>query len=228
MKLFLYFGCAALSVTALSVTAWPVMAQDLGPLPVQEAGAPVAPGMVLPANSEITLRLNQDLSTKTSKEGSMFDLSVADAVMVDGYVVIPMNARAVGEVTWLTGKGAFGKSGKMNIELRYVEVAGRRVPITGSFRQEGEGNTAATIGGVLAAGVFAGFITGKTAVIPAGRELKAFTKTDLALALPRRAPPLFTQPAPVAGAYASANTNASAPVAKAAAPRGAMRSRTGC
>ena len=132
--------------------------------------------MVLPANTAVMLRINSELSSKTAKEGSMFDLSVADPVMVDGYVVIPMNARAVGEVTWLTGKGAFGKSGKMNIELRYIEVAGRRIPIKGSFRQEGEGNTAATIGGVIAAGVFAGFI------IPVGQIfLAAF------MALPARA-----------------------------------------
>ena len=101
----------------------------------------------------------------------MFDLSVADPVMVDGYVVIPMNARAVGEVTWLTGKGAFGKSGKMNIELRYIEVAGRRIPIKGSFRQEGEGNTAATIGGVIAAGSALRFcLSGACGVMPLGSK----------------------------------------------------------
>jgi hypothetical protein len=143
----------------------------------------------------------------------MFDLSVAETVMVDGYVVIPANARAAGEVTWHTGKGAFGKSAKMNIELRYVEVAGRRIPITGSFRQEGEGNTAATIGGVIAAGVFAGFITGKTAVIPAGRELTAYTKSEIALALPRRptptpSAPAYSLPTPATASYASTTTPA--------------------
>ncbi|MFD2430509.1 hypothetical protein ACFSUK_25450 [Sphingobium scionense] len=154
---------AALAIMA--TTAQPLLAQADAPLPVMQAPE-ASPAMVLPANTAVMLRMNSELSSKTAKEGSMFDLSVADPVMVDGYVVIPMNARAVGEVTWLTGKGAFGKSGKMNIELRYIEVAGRRIPIKGSFRQEGEGNTAATIGGVIAAGVFAGFITGKTAIIP--------------------------------------------------------------
>ena len=146
------------ALVIMSATAQPLLAQADAPLPVMQPPE-ASPAMVLPANTAVMLRMNSDLSSKTAKEGSMFDLSVADPVMVDGYVVIPMNARAVGEVTWLTGKGAFGKSGKMNIELRYIEVAGRRIPIKGSFRQEGEGNTAATIGGVIAAGVFAGFIT---------------------------------------------------------------------
>ena len=90
----------------------------------------------------------------------------------------------MGEVTWLTSKGAFGKSGKMDIALRYVEVNNRRIPLTGTYRQEGEGNTVATVGGVIAAGVFAAFITGKSGVIPQGRELMARTKNDLPVQLP--------------------------------------------
>jgi hypothetical protein len=64
----------------------------------------------------------------------------------------------------------------MEIELDYVEVDGRRVPLIGQYRQEGEGNTVATIGGVVAAGVFAAFITGRSGTIPQGRELMARTR----------------------------------------------------
>ncbi|EQB31902.1 hypothetical protein [Sphingobium ummariense] len=191
----------ACSVAILCTVAQPTTAQTAAPLPVAPTPEAGSAAMTLPANTEVMLRMNSDLSSKTAREGTMFDLSVATPVMVEGFVVIPMNARAVGEVTWLTGKGAFGKSGKMNIELRYIEVAGRRIPVKGSYRQEGEGNTAATIGGVIAAGVFAGFITGKTAVIPAGRELKAFTQNDIALAPPRRPAPMMVQPAPMQASY---------------------------
>ena len=209
---------AALAI--MSATAQPLLAQADAPLPVMQPPE-ASPAMVLPANTAVMLRMNSELSSKTAKEGSMFDLSVADPVMVDGYVVIPMNARAVGEVTWLTGKGAFGKSGKMNIELRYIEVAGRRIPIKGSFRQEGEGNTAATIGGVIAAGVFAGFITGKTAIIPAGRELQAFTQNEIALAPPRRPAPMLCQAAPIPASYTPAPRAAPLPAAR-PAPRRSM------
>lgn len=95
-----------------------------------------------------------------------------------------MEQRGVGEVTWKTGKGAFGKSGKMEIELRYVEVGGKRIPIEGKYRQEGEGNTVATIGTALLAGVFAGFVTGKSAKIPRGRELAARTREQIPVVLP--------------------------------------------
>jgi hypothetical protein len=127
----------------------------------------------------------------------------------DGFVVIPKGARATGEITWRTGKGAFGKSGKMDIELRYVEVGGKRVPLVGSFRQEGEGNAVGTVAGVIVAGVFAAFITGKSGRIPAGRELSVRTKEELAFAVPATAP--TAAPAAVMAAAVEA------PVAEAAA-----------
>jgi hypothetical protein len=137
---------------------------------------------MLPANTELLLSMNDDLTTKGIEEGHKFRLSLVRDVMLGDLVVIPKGTPAVGEVTWKTGKGAFGKSGKMEIALRYVDLNGRHIPIEGTYRQEGEGNTAATVAGVIAAGVFAGFITGKSAKIPQGRELKAHTKEALPVA----------------------------------------------
>ena len=170
---------------AAAMLAAPVSAQDEGPmpLPVQRQTEGNA---VLPANTEVNLRMNQEVTTKgrTWNEGDTFYLSVTNDVMLGDYVVIPQGSRGVGRITWLTSKGAFGKSGKMDVELEYVEVAGRRIPIDGTYRQEGEGNTVATVGGVILAGVFAGFITGKSGRIPAGRELMATTENDIELAIP--------------------------------------------
>lgn len=162
-------------------------AQTAAPVPiVAQSRAESANLASLPANTEIILSMNEDLTTKGGKidEGYKFGLSVAYDVMMGDYVVIPKGTPATGEVTWKTGKGAFGKSGKMEIELRHVDLNGRRVPVTGKYRQEGEGNTVATVGTVILVGVFAGFVTGKSARIPQGRELKAFTVDALPVALP--------------------------------------------
>jgi len=146
--------------------------------------------------------MNEDLTTKGGniEEGSMFYLTVVSDVKLGDLTVIPKGARGAGEVTWKTGKGAFGKSGKMDIELRYVEVGGQRIPVEGKYRQEGEGNTVATVGTVILAGVFAGFVTGKSAKIPRGRELSARTKVDVPVALPVSVRPVVaevvTTPAP--------------------------------
>jgi hypothetical protein len=156
----------------------------------------------LPANTEITLAMNDTITTKGRRwnEGDTFPLTVTHDVMLGHYLVVPRGSRAVGRITYLTNKGAFGKSGKLEIDLEYVEVSGRRIPLTGHYRQEGEGNTVATVAGVIAVGVFAGFVTGKSGVIPQGRELVAHTRDDLAVAFNGVAPatrPVLA-PAPVA------------------------------
>jgi hypothetical protein len=170
---------AIAATLAVALIATPATAQDMTapaaqPLLAQPLAA--APQLTLPANTEILLSLNEELTSKRSREGDKFSLTVVHDVLLNDMVVIPKGSRGVGEVTWKTGKGAFGKSGKMEIQLRYLEANGRQVPIEGKYRQEGEGNTVATVAGVIAAGVFAGFITGKTAIIPQGRELKAHTR----------------------------------------------------
>ena len=160
------------------------------PVPVQAIVPLVQPQSALPSNTEIAMTMNEDLTTKGGRidEGHMFRLTVSQDVRLGNYIVIPRGTPAFGEVTWLTGKGAFGKSGKMEIDLRYVDLNGRRIPVTGHYRQEGEGNTVATIAGVIAVGVFSAFITGKSARIPQGRELKAFTSEPVPVLLPAAAP----------------------------------------
>jgi hypothetical protein len=64
--------------------------------------------------------------------------------------------------------------------------AGRTIRLDGTYRQEGEGNTVATVGGVVLVGVLGGFITGKSARIPQGRELTAFVEEPVELAFPAR------------------------------------------
>jgi len=206
-------ACAlALGIFATSTSA---LAQD-APLLVATS-MPTTGQSFLPANTEIRLKMNQEVTTKGDRwsEGDTFNLSVVQDVRFNDYVVIPAGSRALGRITWLTNKGAFGKSGKMDIELEYVEVAGRRINLDGTFRQEGEGNTAATVAGVIAAGVFAGFITGKSGTIPEGRELTGRTEADVPVLLPEGAgvrPPAaavlvdstVTPPEPAAGSLISA------------------------
>ena len=195
-------GCVASMVSAQdSQTAAPIVATAVQPAPVAQAS--------LPANTEIMLRMNDEVTTRGGKVevGHTFRLSVVDDVRIGNFVVIPRGTPATGEVTWKTGKGAFGKSGKMEIDLRYVDLNGRRIPLSGHYRQEGEGNTVATVAAVVAVGVFGAFVTGKSATIPQGRELKAYTVEALPVALPAVAP------APMPAAPVAVPVAASAPTA---------------
>ncbi|MEO0031150.1 MAG: hypothetical protein RIS94_908 [Pseudomonadota bacterium] len=107
----------------------------------------------------------------------MFRLTVAYDVKVQGVTVIPSGTPATGEVTKRTGKGVFGKSGKMEIELRHVDLNGMSIPVTGHYKQEGEGNTLAAVGAIVLSAPLL-FVTGKSAIIPRGRELSAYTSSN--------------------------------------------------
>lgn len=159
--------------------AVPAVAPAAALAPAQATPAAAVSVHALPANTDVMLRMDQELNSKSVKMGDRFNMTVVNDVVSSGAVVIPAGTRGVGEVTYHTNKGAFGKSGKMEIELKHLEIGDKRVPITGKYRQEGEGNTTATIAAVVLVGVFSAFVTGKSAVIPQGRELVAQTDVPI-------------------------------------------------
>ncbi|VVT00698.1 hypothetical protein [Erythrobacter sp. EC-HK427] len=160
---------AAAIVVAISS---PVMAQEVQNIPLRVADGPQG-NAILPAGTQIPLRMVDTVTTSrdTWEQGDTFDLVVAHDIMLGQYIVIPAGSPAQGRITELSSRGAFGRSGKMDIEIEHIIVHNQRINVNGTFRQEGEGATLETLGGVLVAGVFAGFITGESATIPAGREL---------------------------------------------------------
>lgn len=175
------------AVVVAALVAAPLSAQTAPPSdqsaaqPAQPAAAeaepapapPPAPAqpLVLTAGTPITLVVSKEVNSSTHKEGESFPLTVLNDVKIGDTVVIPRGTPASAEITWRTGKGAFGKSGKLEFSLRYIDLDGRHIPVSGDYRQEGEGNTVATGVGIIAVGVLAGFITGKRARLPMGREL---------------------------------------------------------
>lgn len=145
--------------------------------------------LVVPPNTEVVVTPNDNVTTKGTqvKEGFKFRISTMFDVMQDGIVVIPKGTPGEGTVTWLTSKGAFGKSGKMEVSFDWLELSGRRISLTGTHRQEGEGNTGATVGAVVAVGVFAGFVTGRSATIVNGQQFRARIAEPLTFNVPASA-----------------------------------------
>lgn len=140
---------------------------------------------ILPANTEVMLRLDEEVNSKRLKVGDSFKLSVLQDVMLGNFVIIPRGTPATGAVSYRTGKGAFGKSAKMEITMNSIDLHGRKIPVTGNFRQEGEGNTGATVGAAVAAGPFAAFVTGRSAVFQNGREFRVSTREAIPVVLPQ-------------------------------------------
>lgn len=193
MKLIAGAAIAALVTTSLSAQTGPTPAAT-----TVSAGA-----LLLNAGTPITLAVSQEVNSSINEAGDTFPLTVLNDVAIGNTIVIPRGTPAVGEITWRTGKGAFGKSGKMELSLRYIELNGQRIPVTGDFRQEGEGNTIATGVAIIAVGVFAGFVTGKRARLPVGRELMAQLAQPVPFTADGRLAPAFDSAAAMATAELS-------------------------
>ena len=163
----------ALAQTAPMAVAPPVVAQ---PLPQ------VGPGSALPSNTDVWLTLDRKLDSHDVKEGDPLTFKVARDVMLGNYIVIPRGTPANGRITMRSGRGAFGKSAKLEFDVDSIGLGAHVVPVSGHFRIAGDGNTGATIGAVAAAGVIGGlFVKGRSAVAAEGSEWKVATKEPLPL-----------------------------------------------
>jgi hypothetical protein len=181
--------CAAVSICAAAAYSQVASSSTTAaPVTAVAREVPSSGNAFLPSNTEIWLSANQEVNSKKIKEGQKFRLSVSRDVMIGNFVVIPRGTPADGQISYRTGKGAFGKSAKMEFDLVDVDLNGRLIPTTGHYRVEGQGNTGATVGVVVAAGVFGAFVTGHSAVIQQGTEYRAYTKEQMPVVLAAASP----------------------------------------
>ncbi|MFL5218236.1 MAG: hypothetical protein ACJ8DO_06130 [Microvirga sp.] len=184
-------ACAASPIVAQSAPA-----AQAAPAPVAAQPAPaVTPAVaavpltvqpqatnMLPSNSDVWVSLDNELTSKKAHVGDAVAFKVSRDVMVGQYVVIPRGTPAAGRVTYRTGKGAFGKSAKMEFDIDSVQLSSRTIPVSGHYRIEGQGNTGATVATAVAVGVFSAFVTGHSAIAAQGSEWKAATKEPITIA----------------------------------------------
>ncbi len=204
-----------LSASALFSSA--VMAQDsaitaavpAAEAAVMQAAVPMAAAematVVLPAGTAVNFSMDKALATdkrdfkkgekKPAKDkrrinnpGDLFGMTVLNDVKVGDHVVIPKGARGTGEVLTVTGRGGFGKSGKIEVRMNSVAVGDKVYSMDGTHLQKGKGRGGAAVAGVLVLGVLAGvFIKGDEADIPATAELMFRTKEAITVNVPKAA-----------------------------------------
>lgn len=179
-------------------------------VPAVEA-APATRSITLPPNTEIMMTVPESVTSKKMKEGDTIAVRTLFDVMYDGVIVIPKSTFGTAKVTWRTGKGVFGKSAKFEITFESLDLGnGRKLALAGKHRQEGRGNTGATVGVVAAAGLVGGlFVTGRSAEMVPGQQILARTAEAAAFTVP------------VAAARTETATPASLPTAEPAPPAAA-------
>jgi len=187
------------------------------PVAAQEAlaiGADQRP--TLRAGTSVPLKTITELTTKGKKlrVGDRFNLEVSEPVMVNGVTVIPVGSPAIGEITSVRNKGMWGKSGAIEVRMLYATVNGRQIRLSGATDDKGVTGTAGVVGAVVLLPIAGFFLTGTSAVIPAGSSITGFVQEDVPLSFAKAAEPA---PMVVGTAAAAAVSATEQPVA---APEG--------
>ena len=131
------------------------------------------------AGTVIDLVTTNTISSKKSVKGDLLYLKVAAPLTVDGLTVIPVGTVVVAQLTRADPRGAFGKSGTLDVQLLYAELPGGTVRVSGALEARGKGgadDAAATAAAFL---VLPFIKTGRSAEIPAGSEVSARLDRDL-------------------------------------------------
>jgi hypothetical protein len=120
--------------------------------------------IALPPGTVVTVRLTGAVGSKLSASGDHFSSTVARPVEVDGKVVVPVGAEALGKVVEAVPQGRFKGAASLRLVLESVNVNGDSYDVqtsTVSRYLKGKGKRTATfIGGGAGGGALIGGLAG--------------------------------------------------------------------
>jgi hypothetical protein len=143
----------------------------------------------LAADTPIKLRLNRNMSSGTAKVDEKVDFDVVEEVKVGDVLVIPQGSKAIATVTEAQPKRRMGRSGKLNMNIDYVQLAsGEKVALRAVKGGSGGSHVGAMTGAMVATGILFFpaaplflFMKGKNINIPKGTEITAYIAADTPL-----------------------------------------------
>jgi hypothetical protein len=136
---------------------------------------------LLPAETEIHLRLLEAVASNTHKHGDRFKLEVADPVIVDGQVLIPAGTACVGEVVHAAKAGFGGKAGELILASRFVRLGDREVKLRSFSASNGHDRVNLALG--LSFVLVGLFVEGNNIALPEGTDVFARIAADSELAV---------------------------------------------
>lgn len=183
-----------LIIAACCLFAVPVSAQQAVPSAVI---VPAKVENIVRSGTELTLEMREEVTTKGKKLtiGRRIQMATVGDVIHNGTVVIPSGTPAIAEVTQVKNKGMWGKSGYIAAKAVSLNLQGRSVRLTGMFDDKGVTGTGGVIASVALVPVVGFFVTGTSAVLPMGGQVKAFLDEDLAYASATSTPAGIMPPA---------------------------------
>ena len=136
------------------------------PPPATLPTAPEPRTLEIPAGTSLTFALIDSLSSDGNMQGDTFQASLAEAVVIDGRTVIPMNAPASGRVLAVDEGGRVSGRARIELLMTSVEAGQQTISLlegTAPFVAEADpsrGRDAGTIGGAAGVGAAVGGILG--------------------------------------------------------------------
>lgn len=175
---------ASISVSLASVAGAQTVPASVTPAAPVAAIVSGPSDNILRAGAAVPLRFTEALTTeqKQLRVGQRVQLETVENVIHNGMTVIPAGSPAVGEVVDVRNKGMWGKSGRIGGRLLYVRVGGRQIRLSGAFDDKGVTGTAGVVAAIAFIPVAGFFVTGTSARIAAGSQVKAFLDEDLTVA----------------------------------------------
>jgi hypothetical protein len=122
--------------------------------------APVVRVLTAPAGTNITIRTNEEISSKLNHEGDAFTATLVNPITVHGQTLYPAGTPVGGQVISTKNKGEFKGAGDISLILTSI---GHQHVSTTQYDQVDKGRgkrTGAMIGGGAAAGAILGGIFG--------------------------------------------------------------------
>ena len=145
---------------------------------------PAHAAVKLAEGTEVRLRLLDSISSATATQGQRFNLELDDDVRVDGVVVIPRGAKAVGTVMHAKKRGFLGKGGELNIMVDYLLVNDERVRLRANSGNEGDDKVGATVALTVLFGPLGLLKRGKNIELNPGLVIPAYIDQTVELPSP--------------------------------------------
>lgn len=155
----------------------------------QQPAASTRTAFVLEDGTPVKLRLSQTVSSADAHVNDRVEFEVLEDVLINGVVVIPKGATALGTVTEAVPKRRMARGGKLEIVMDSVRlVDGQKAALRAVKDGKGGGHTGGmTIGIVAAAVVFWPaaplflLMHGKDITFPKGTDVPTFVNGDMKL-----------------------------------------------
>ena len=136
------------------------------PQPRPQAPQPRTVTQTVPTGTTFAIRMNDQLSTETSKAGDAFTATLTDPIVdAAGNVIVPAGATVRGRVTAVAASNRVGQTAAIKLAFEAISFGGESYPLQASVEradvQQSSRTSKTETAGKIAAGAAAGAILGQ-------------------------------------------------------------------